>query len=76
MVILLRPYTYVGLFLTLDMKVRLENSVQNFASVYVDHVPFWCCMPVVKNAYPCFSPLYVIIFCCVISKCNNIYATI
>ncbi len=46
--ILLRPYTYVGLFLTLDMKIRLENLVQNFASGYVDHVPFWCCMPVSK----------------------------
>lgn len=74
--ILFRPYTYVGLFLTLDMKIRLENLVQNFASSYADHVPFWCCMPVVKNAYPCFSPLNGIIFCWVISKCNNIDATI
>jgi len=68
--------TYVGLFLTLDMIIRLENMVQNFASGYVDHVPFWCCMPIVKNAYPCFSPLNGIVFCWVISKCNNIDATI
>jgi hypothetical protein len=74
--IVLRPYTYVGLSLTLDMKVRLENLVQNFASGYVDHFPFWYCMPVVKNAYPCFSALNGIIFCWVSSKCNNIDATI
>lgn len=66
--ILLRPHTYVGLFLTLDKKIRLENLVQNFASRYADHVPFWSCMPVVKNAYPCFSPLNGIIFCWVISN--------